>query len=116
MTVDLATKNRVFAMLKARGAIKAVLSYNGGNDEGGVDQITLWLETAGETIDLPTAWQATGDDEELATLLEGPVDAKYGTWAGDFSAYGQLIWDALAGTVVMEDYVQDSYEYSETEF
>ena len=112
MTVDPTTKRRVFALLAARGATKAVLSYNGGNDEGGVDQISLHIPTAeGEfkEVDLPCHWNAQGDDRELAELLEAPVDAKYGSWAGDFSAYGTLTWDRIAGTVIMDDYEQSEY-------
>lgn len=112
MTVDPTTKRRVFALLAARGATKAVLSYNGGNDEGGVDQIVLHvMDDHGEVgeVDLPCQWNATGDDKELAKLLEDPVDAKYGSWAGDFSAYGTLTWDRIAGTVIMDDYEQSEY-------
>lgn len=112
MTVDPVTKRQVFALLAARGATKAVLTYNGGNDEGGVDSITLHVPTAdGEAVevDLPCQWNATGDDKELARLLEDPVDAKYGSWAGDFSAYGTLTWDRISGTVVMDDYEQSEY-------
>ena len=112
MTVDYATKNKVFALLKARGATKAVLSYNGGNDEGGVDEIVLSGPEI-DDIDLPTVWNASGADRELAELLEAPVDYKYGSWAGEFSAYGTLTWDATAGTVVMQDYIQEGYDYSE---
>ena len=115
MTVDPATKNRVFAMLKEQGAIKAVLSYNGGNDEGGVDDITLVLESVDEggkniEVDYPGQWDGGG---ELAELLEGPVSFKYGSWAGDFSAYGTLTWDVEAGTVVMDDYEQSGYDYNQ---
>ena len=114
MTVQPETKNKVFALLKARNAIKAVLSYNGGNDEGGVDDITLTLEAVDENgknieVDYPTQWNG---GEFLAELLEGPVDSKYGSWAGEFSAYGTLTWDVLAGTVVMDDYEQSGYDYS----
>jgi len=116
MTVDPATKEKVFALLRARGATKAVLNYNGGNDEGGVDDITLFLPLAsGEMheVALQTQWSATGDDKVLAELLEAPVDAKYGSWAGEFSAYGSLVWDAEAGTVVMNDYLQEEYTHSQ---
>lgn len=115
MTVQPETKRKVFALLKAKGAIKAVLSYNGGNDEGGVDDITLVLEGVDENgknieVDHPTQWNG---GEELAELLEGPVDSKYGSWAGDFSAYGTLTWDVEAGTVVMDDYEQSGYDYNQ---
>jgi hypothetical protein len=118
MTVDLATKERVFGMLREQGAIKAVLSYNGGNDEGGVDDITLVLEgvdASGKNIEVnyPTQWDG---GEDLAELLEKPVEEKYGSWAGDFSAYGTLTWDVEAGTVILDDYEQSDYRYSREEW
>ena len=117
MTVDPGTKSHVFALLSARNAFKAVLSYNGGNDEGGVEDITLHvMNENGEVseVDFPCRWDAAeGDDKELATLLEGPVDAKYGSWAGDFSAYGTLTWDRDTGTVVMNDYEQSGYDFNQ---
>jgi hypothetical protein len=116
---DLTTKNRVFALLKARNATKAVLRYNGGNDEGGVDEITLFVPNVNgeiDEVDFPCAWNAPGEDRELSELLEAPVDAKYGTWAGDFSAYGTLTWDVEAGTVVMDDYEQSEYSNTREEW
>jgi hypothetical protein len=117
--VDAGTKRRVFAMLAARGAFKAVLRYNGGNDEGGVDEITLHvMNDAGEVteVDFPCQWDAKDEDRELSELLEGPVDAKYGSWAGDFSAYGTLTWDRDAGTVVLDDYEQSEYANTREEW
>lgn len=109
MTLEPSTKARVLADLKARGVSKAVLDYNGGNDEGGVDGITFYMVDSDVPVDFPIQWEGTGDDKELARLLEGPVDSKYGSWAGEFSAYGTLTWDVGANTVVMDDHVQDEY-------
>lgn len=106
------SKREVFSLLRAKGAVKAVLSYNGGGDEGGVDEITLHVKTAdGEIVEVdhPGSWDAEGEDGRLSKLLEAPVDHKYGSWAGDFEAYGTLTWDVEAGTVVMDDHVKDSY-------
>lgn len=119
MTVDPTTKSRVFALLAARGATRAVVNYNGGNDEGGVDEIALHIPNAEggiDEVDLPVSWRGMGEDHELAELLEGPVDAKYGSWAGEFSAYGTLTWDRIAGTVVMDDYVQSGYDNEREEW
>ena len=62
MTVSASTKARVFAMLKTRGAIRAVLSYNGGNDEGGVDEITLVLPVLVVGDDHQASRRDVGDD------------------------------------------------------
>lgn len=124
MTVNPSTKERVFSLLRARGAVKAVLQYSGGNDEGEVESIQLHVpagkspEGADVTayVDLPVSWRAKEGDKELATLLEQPIDDRYGSWAGDFSAYGTLTWDVTAGTVVMDDYQQSGYDYEQEEW
>lgn len=124
-------KDRAFELLRKKGAIRAVCSYNGGNDEGGVDQITLFFPPTAEDeepIQDLEVWYCGGytytadgtyqpastartEDQELSEILQGPVDEKYGTWAGDFSAYGTLTWDVATGEVVMDDYCQADYDY-----
>lgn len=118
---DPATKAKVFEMLKARGATKAVLHYQGGNDEGGVDDVHLFIRPAvgGEpiSVDLDPYSYSGGPDAELVALLEEPIDSKYGSWAGEFSAYGTLTWDAEAGTVVLNDnYDPGNYDSSTEEW
>ena len=128
-------KERVFTLLRQKSATKAVVEYSGGNDEGGVNSIILTIQLANGELEERDflVWYCGGyqylggggykrlnewenEDQELSELLQGPVDEKYGSWAGDFSAYGELIWDVEGGTVVLEDNVQSEYEHSTEEW
>ncbi len=123
-------KQRTFELLKKKGAIKADLLFQGGHDEGSVETITLTL-SSGEEVELDT-WYCGGygmekdedggyryvplsepanEDEELADLLEGPINEEFGSWGSVPSTYGHLIWDVFTGKVEMH-YSQDV----ETEF
>jgi len=124
-------KARVFELLRKKSATQAVLEFSGGNDEGGVNSIVLTIALAnGETTEQDLEiWYCGGyrvlgigqyermsewenEDQELSELLQGPVDEKYGTWAGDFSAYGTLVYDVETETVTMNEEVQSGYESS----
>lgn len=128
-------KQRVFELLRKRSVTRAIVEYSGGNDEGGTDNITLVVALAnGEEAktDLEV-WYCGGyqllgggnykrmsepanEDQELSELLQGPVDDKYGSWAGEFSAYGTLTWDVETETAEMVDYVQSGYDESVERF
>jgi hypothetical protein len=120
-------KARTFELLRKRGAVKAELKFQGGHDEGNVEEIILTLDD-GETVELPT-WYCGGyvytddgyqpmstpanEDEELADLLEGPINERFGAWGSVSSTYGVLTWDVeTRGGEVVFSYTQDV----ETEF
>ena len=82
-------KERTFELLREKDAVQAILTFSGGHDEGSVETITLTLK-GGQEVDLPT-WYCGGyrmgpngryvpvsepanTDEELADLLEGPIN------------------------------------------
>lgn len=125
-------KPRTFELLKKKDAIKAELRFSGGHDEGNVEEIVLTLST-GEKVELPT-WYCGGyglgekdpvtgyyayvplstpanEDEELADLLEGPINEEFGAWGSVPYTSGVLEWDVFTGKVTM-NYNQDV----ETEF
>jgi hypothetical protein len=109
-------KNRVFQLLRLRGASKAVVSFSGGNDEGDVDSIKLTI--GDEQIDLDVWWegdQTDHPDKELSVLLAAPVWERYGGFAGDFQVYGIVTFDVAAGTVVMSK-EETAYQHGEIEF
>lgn len=54
-----------------------VARYNGGGDEGYVEP-----EVSFDDDDV---------DEEFLNFIEANLD--YGSWAGDFSAHGEVYWD-----------------------
>ena len=119
-------KERTFELLKKKDAIKAVLDFQGGHDEGSVEKITLTL-SSGEDVELEPWYcggsrigekQADGsyeyipmsepanEDEELADLLEGPVNAEFGSWGSVPSTYGARTWDVFTGKATLS-YTQD---------
>jgi hypothetical protein len=127
-------KKRTFALLRKKGAYKAELEFSGGHDEGGVEQITLFIKTEGEDVlqdhivwycggygyDNKTGkWQPMSkpqnDDEELSDLLQGPIDETFGSWASVESTSGVLTWDVEAGTVKL-NYSQDEPRDHEEEW
>lgn len=127
MGVSPMIKARVWQLLAARGATKAVVEFSGGNDEGGTDSITLITPLADPNLEPATIglviWyggyngiEPTNEDQELSGLLQGPIDDEYGSFGGDFHVDGTLTWDRIAGTVKMEKTeTVDSYETSEEE-
>lgn len=109
----------VFEKLRELGAVKAVVEFSGGNDEGGAEDIALY-DAAGERIgevdgDPPgVCWDPEQErfvevpitpeqriEAELAEVLEAPVYEEFGSFAGDFSVGGQVTWDAKERTVTM---------------
>ena len=119
-------KERTFELLKKKDAIKAVLTFEGGHDEGSVETIMLTL-SSGEEVELenwycggyrltpdskgpPYEWVPmtvpANEDEELSELLQGPIDAEFGSWGSVPSTYGSLTWDVFTGKAVMS-YSQD---------
>lgn len=109
----------VFEKLRERGAVKAVVEFSGGNDEGGADGIVLY-DSDGERIGEVEGHHFGGywDPEkkrfvevfpapeqrietELAEALESPVYEEYGGFAGDFSVSGRVTWGAETGKVSM---------------
>ena len=114
-------KTKAFEMLAAKGMVKAVVSFSGGNDEGGVDQIVMYatLDPDAEGVELPCfepggytyngetgKWDVPVNptvtpDQKLAEILETPVDETYGSFAGDFQVDGIVTWNVAEQSVTM---------------
>lgn len=113
-------KERTFELLRKRGAIKAELQFQGGHDEGNVESIILTLssgdkeelevwycggygmEKVGESeyryVPLSTA---ANEDQELSDLLQGPVDAEFGSWGSVGYTSGVCEWDVFTGKATL---------------
>jgi hypothetical protein len=102
-------KERVFLALAARGVERMVVQFSGGNDEGGVSGLIPY-DAEGNELPSDEMWK----DWDFIELLEAPIEAIYGSWAGDFYAYGDLIYDRKAGTVVMKRVDEDRVERPST--
>jgi hypothetical protein len=120
--------DRTFELLEKKGAIRAELPFEGGHDEGSVETILLTLKS-GEVVEMDT-WYCGGYglkdgqwvplstpqtlDEELADLLEGPINAEFGGWGSVPSTRGTLVWDVFTRKAKLsysqEEYVEHDYE------
>lgn len=92
-------KEAAFQWLRDHGYIEAYLEYSGGNDEGGAREAVLTRANGGKDI---IHWR-----DEGFKILDAPVAYKYGSWAGEFRAWGTLRYDVRAGTCVMEDTLEE---------
>lgn len=112
---SLDTKEWVWAEMEKRGAIKAIIEFSGGHDEGGADAITLTMGD-GSKESLET-WRNENDDEgRLITYLQDPLYDRWGSFAGEFSVYGTIEWNVttrkvtLDGSESVEDYTSFTEE------
>jgi hypothetical protein len=113
------SKSGAFAELRNRGAAKAIVAFQGGNDEGGVEEITL-LDADGKEVgklqeyyggstwnpetkkwDKPKLNPQVQKDADLAEALGKPVYDKYYNFAGEFYVQGTVIWDVKTQDVKM---------------
>jgi hypothetical protein len=84
--------------MRQLGAVKLVASYQGGNDEGGVQDITSLLDANGNEIETANlTW-----DGPLWRAADDVLTTKFGSWSGDWSAFGELICDLNEGRCYTE--------------
>jgi hypothetical protein len=119
------SRSNVFAEILTRGAVKAVVYFSGGHDEGGCDSIVLVDADDKKVIELDPypeyaknpscgCYQCSDSkdwnvkhavlDQRLTAFvigLKGPVDDQYGTFAGEFYVTGTVVWDATEKTCRM---------------
>lgn len=88
----------IFDELSKKNINKAVVYFNGGDDDGGVSGIRYFYED-GSAIDL-------NDTDNLYEKLSEPIYDKYGSFAGEFYVSGDLIYDVKKRKIVWgnEDY------------
>lgn len=85
---------KALARMKEEGIVRIAADYSGGNDEGGV-QSGRAFKSDGTEIELPSPWSSTDkyDEDSLVAICDDILGTHYGTWAGDFYAYGTLYID-----------------------
>lgn len=96
-------KQRTFNLMAQLDIRKAEVEFSGGNDEGGVDNITVYRGERQIEGNLPVSY-ATKDatsEQELAELLGRPVYDKYYGFAGEFYVQGTVVWDLATKKVNM---------------
>jgi hypothetical protein len=120
-----AGKAELLEQLRARGARSALVTYDGGNDEGGVASIAVspeplglpaesWTgaELPGGTDVLWGDWSEQGAadhghrseaDERLLEAAEAVVCEKWGGFAGEFQVEGRLVVDVDGDRIARQD-------------
>lgn len=109
-------RRELWAELRRRNVAKVVVSFSGGGDEGGVDNIslqdaegnevgTLEEDYGGSTYDPKTGqWvpvNPPNPDTALVEALVAPVYEKYGSFAGEFYVNGTVDYDVANEKVKM---------------
>ena len=123
-------KANLMRALTALGATEAVAYYSGGNDEGGVDRITLTL-TDGETRELDP-WEMQDEkwdvvkgryvpnegfdpnEKIVCDAMQAPVHSKYGGFGGEFYASGRVVATVATGEFSMDGEESSMSPYSDT--
>lgn len=83
----------VYQQIKAAGYVKLHAHYQGGNDEGGADEVTAVKADGSE--------ESFGWDDPMSQLVNDVLSEKYGSWAGEFEAYGTITIDADKRDITM---------------
>ena len=124
-------KVELLRVVREAGATRLVASYSGGNDEGGVDGIVL-IDAEGKEMPTPDQWierdPKPGDSEwairdgkvsefhPLWAAADAMLETEFGSWAGEFSAYGQLVADTVTGKVTRTGEIQSGYDSDDRDY
>lgn len=114
------TKAALFRAMHEHGATMLEASYSGGNDEGGVDEIKLF-DNVHNPVFTPGMW-ITREPKEgehaysqdglvheyhpLYEAVDNVLSLEYGSWAGEFSAWGTLFADSSTREVRREGSIE----------
>jgi hypothetical protein len=124
-------RRAMWAELRRRGVAKVTVSFSGGGDEGGVDEISLQdaagneigklqEDYGGSTYDPKTGqWvpvNPPNPDTGLVEALVAPVYERYHSFAGDFYVSGTVDYDVQNEKALMNKSERvESYEDSDEE-
>lgn len=108
------SKSEVFEFIARKGGDEAVVYFSGGNDEGGVNNISI-RKDGKEVCELQelyetSSWDGTkwvtstptDPDKPYIDSLVAPVYGKYHSFAGDFYVDGVLTWNCKDKTCKMD--------------
>jgi hypothetical protein len=125
---DIMSRDLVFVALAKKGIARVEVEYNGGNDEGGVDQITFFDKDDKKIGEMQEYYgghmfwdEATksykpaappNEEQRLSQALCAPVYDKYGSFAGEFYVNGTLTWDVAKKKI--KDHGVESVEHEES--
>jgi hypothetical protein len=114
-------KSSIFEEMRKLGANYAEAHYSGGNDEGGVESLDLFRDIPGEDDKTERIKVAVPDSEHfgwehpLWRDFDDLLSLEFGTWAGDFTAFGTVIADLRENKITrsgeMSHYESDGDEW-----
>ena len=115
MKEHMPTPGQALEMLKAVGVSRVNLRFYGGHDSGDGEEVTVEIDDPGITFQYDELFGDhdigyTKEDHErehsfsrsvirLKDALADPIWSKYGSFAGDFSVSGNLVYDCVKSTV-----------------
>ena len=91
--------------MKALGAVRLEGEYSGGNDEGGIEIMRLFgpndveIECPPHSTQVPDERSPSGfrfeyDESGIWAKADKVIGLEFGSWAGEFNAWGTLIVNA----------------------
>jgi hypothetical protein len=109
-------KEDLLARLRERGAKSASIVYDGGHDEGFINELRYsdeplagdedgWTALrGGSSLDIDSAFESPDTpDGKLLEAAEYVMCDKWGSFAGEFEVQGQLLVDVETGRIVRRD-------------
>lgn len=83
---------KALARMKEEGIVRIAADYSGGNDEGGINTIR-GFNADDKEVELPSPWSTDDreyDENTLWAIADDILGTHFGTWAGEFYAYGTM--------------------------
>lgn len=125
-------KANLLAALAETGGVRMEASYSGGNDEGGVNGLTVF-DAKGEKVEIPDTIQRPRKDSDgswmqsdenglvtdyhpLWEAADAMLSTEFHTWAGEFSAWGTLYATTADRKVWREGEIQSGYDSDRAEY
>ena len=128
--IVLLNRQDTFDALKQRGAVMAIVHFEGGGDQGDITAITLYdadnneVGTVSRSENYPRIIYGQGKfqmfwdkaptaDDILWMSLAEPIDNKYGSFAGNYSVSGVVEYDTRDETVILRGTETVEEDFSE---
>ncbi len=126
-------RKAVLEILKSFSVRMVTVPFEGGNDEGFIEASQLEMES-GDKREVKEAYKPwnfqlrrsewpNGEEpselvqreSRLAELLSYPINASYGSFAGEFSVDGNFVWNVETGHTGFQQHIS-SHQYNEEEW
>lgn len=95
-------KAELMAELRAKNIATLTMHFDGGNDEGGINSHYVRLVGDEQDLDYQAGSALFPMDWEKYQEFEASFLDRWGSFAGDFSVNGTIVWDVEKNQVRME--------------